>query len=41
MSIQERIRNAKKADWITRGLTKSQVKRMVFFARLKAKIQLK
>lgn len=38
--IEESIKSAKKTNWITRGLTKSQVKRIVFFARLKAKIQL-
>ena len=38
--LQDKIKNAKKEDWLVRGLTKSQVKRIVFFARLKAKIQL-
>lgn len=40
MALQDKIKNVKKDDWITRGFSKSQVKRIVFFARLKAKIYL-
>lgn len=40
MSIQDKIKNAKKDNWVTRGFSKSQVKRIVFFAKLKAKIYL-
>ena len=40
MSMQDKIKNTKKDNWITRGFSKSQVKRIVFFARLKAKLYL-
>lgn len=38
--IEDKIKKAKKTDWVAKGLSKSQVKRIVFFANLKAKIQL-
>lgn len=40
MSIQDKIKNAKKDDWVTKGFSGKQVKRIVFFTRLKAKIYL-
>lgn len=38
--LKDKIKNAKKDNWVTRGFSKSQVKRIVFFAKLKAKIYL-
>lgn len=38
--LKDKIKNAEKDDWVIRGFTKSQVKRIVFFAKLKAKIYL-
>lgn len=38
--LKDKIKNAKKYKWVTKGFLKSQVKRIVFFAKLKAKIYL-
>jgi hypothetical protein len=38
--LEDKIKNAKSSDWLSRGLTEKQIKRIVFFARLKAKILL-
>jgi len=41
MSLEEKIRNAKKTDWLSEGLSKRKVGRIIFFARLRAKLRLK
>ena len=38
--LKDKIQNAEKDNWVTRGFSKPQVKRIVFFARLKAKLYL-
>ena len=37
MSLEEKIKKAKKTDWITDGIPKWQVSLIVFFAKLKVK----
>lgn len=38
--LKDKIQNAKKTNWVTRGFSKSKVKRIVILARIKAKIRL-
>lgn len=38
--LKSKIQNAKTTNWVTRGFSKSQVKRIVIWARIKAKIKL-
>ena len=35
MSLEEKIRNAKKSDWVTKGIPKWKVRLWVFSAKLK------
>lgn len=39
MSIEDKIANAKPTTWVTDGIPKWQVRLIVWFARLKAKLQ--
>lgn len=41
MSLEEKIQNAKKTDWLSEGFSKRKVKCIVLFAKLFAKIRLK
>lgn len=41
MSLEEKIKNAKKTTWVTDGIPKWKVKLIVFMARLKVKVKLK
>ncbi len=38
--LKDKIENATPTQWVTKGFTDKQVKRIVFFARLKAKVQM-
>ncbi len=38
--LKDKIQNAKTTNWVTKGFTQTQVKRIVILARIKAKIQL-
>lgn len=38
MSLEEKIKNAKETDWVTKGIPKWQVSLIVFFAKLKCKL---
>lgn len=38
MSLEEKIKNAKGTDWVTKGIPKWQVRLIVLFAKLKARL---
>ena len=40
MSIKDKIKNANKTDWVTRGMPKWRVRLIVFFTKLKCRFYL-
>ena len=37
MGLEEKIKNAKETDWLSEGLSKRKIRRIIFFAKLHAR----